>query len=291
MESKISPYPTWTCPIGLARFTGVRWLGSIAVLASATALGAPQSNPAFLGIRMEDARASAPMNGCRVVEVTPSSAAEAASLRHDDIIQSLDGVATASCNQLTAEIVAHAPGDVVKLEVLRHTERITLHATLSTRAELLHHKLVGHKLDTVDATNVDDGTELDLAELHGEPTILAWFNAKQCSDCPALVRRLGDNIADPHIGSSARLLAVTPGSATELASYHLNVGAPLVAVGEREFEALTTNEWDRVFIMVLDRRGHVCFVTPIMPSDDSVDAAMDEVLAAAEQAEHARARR
>jgi peroxiredoxin len=166
-----------------------------------------------------------------------------------------------------------------------------LRATLSTRAELLHHRLVGHKLDAVDATNVDDGTELDLADLHGDTTILAWFDAKQCADCQAFIRRLSDRVQDPHRGSNARVLALAPGSVGELANYHLNVGVPLVAVDARAFETLTTKEWDRVFIMVLDRRGHVCFVTPISPQDDSVDAAMDEVLAASDQAEHARARR
>jgi len=291
MESKISPYPTWTAPIGFARFTGVRWLGFIAVLASASAFAGPPSNPAFLGIEMEDARLRSSMDGCRVVAVTASSPAEAANIRFDDIIQGLDGVSTASCKQLSAEIVAHAPGDVVKLDISRHGEHVTLRPTLSTRAELLHHRLVGHKLDTVDATNVDDRTELDLAETHGEPTILAWFEAKQCSDCPAFIRRLGDSVSDPHRGSNARVLAVAPGTVDQLAGFHLNVGAPLIAVDPRAFETLTTKESDRVFVMVLDRRGHVCFVTPIAPDDDSVDAAIDEVLAASEQAEHARARR
>lgn len=291
MESKIALYPTWTSPIGFARFTGVRWLGFIAVLVSATALGGAPSNPAFLGIGMEDARARMAIDGCRANNVTPSSPAEAANIRIDDVVQALDGVATASCTQLSAEITAHAPGDVVKLDIVRHGEHITLRATLSTRAELLHHRLVGHKLDSVDAIDVEDHSDIDLSDIHGDATILAWFDAKHCTDCPALVRRLGDSIHEPHRGTSARLLAVSPGSVTDLASYHVNVGAPLVAVDAQTFETLTTNEWDRVFIMVLDRRGHVCFVTPISPQDDSVDAAMDEVLAATEQAEHARSRR
>ena len=40
--------------------------------------------------------------------------------------------------------------------------------------------------------------------------------------------------------------------------------------------------------MVIDCRGVVRFVAPIAPDADDLDAALDEVLAAAEQAEHAR---
>jgi hypothetical protein len=39
--------------------------------------------------------------------------------------------------------------------------------------------------------------------------------------------------------------------------------------------------------MVLDRTGVVRFIAPISPDDDAADAAIDDVLAAAEQAERA----
>jgi hypothetical protein len=48
---------------------------------------------------------------------------------------------------------------------------------------------------------------------------------------------------------------------------------------------------DRAFFLVIDCKGIVRLVMPIAPDSDDVDAAVDEVLAGAEQADHARARR
>ena len=45
------------------------------------------------------------------------------------------------------------------------------------------------------------------------------------------------------------------------------------------------------FFLVIDCRGVVRLVAPIAPDADDIDAATDEVLAGAEQAEHARTRR
>jgi peroxiredoxin len=272
----------------------VRSLVFLVALAGVAHAGAP-SNPAFLGISMDDARGHGlAVDGCFVETVTASSAAEAAGLRRSDVIQALDGVPTASCQQLTAEIVAHAPGDLVHLDVIRGAGRVTVHATLSTRAEILHRRLVGHPLESIDAVDVDNRSELDLSELRGETTILAWFDVKRCGDCVPLVRRLGDIVSTPHrLDVAPRMLAVTSGTPDDLASYRttVNLGVPLAAVDEAAWNNAATSDGDRVFIMVLDRHGTVCFVTPIAPQDDSLDAAIDEVLAAAEQAEHARTRK
>jgi hypothetical protein len=271
----------------------VRWLVALVAL-TGLAYAGPPSNPAFLGISMEDARYRTAHDGCRVIEVTQMSAAEAAGLHREDVIEALDGVTTASCTQLTAEIIAHAPGDVVKLDVLRGADKIAVKATLSTRAEILSRRLVGRALDSIDAVDVDTKAELDLAELRGDTTVLAWFDVHRCGDCVGLIRRLADVVQAPRkTGNVPRLLAVTFGSATDLANVHTtqSLGVPLAVVDQRAFETSATNDGDRLFVMVLDRRGHVCFVTPIAPQDDSLDAAIDEVLAAAEQAEHARAAR
>src|SRR4051812_15888080 len=214
MESKISPYPTWTRSIRSASLHGVRWLLIVVGLALASPVhaGAP-SNPAFLGISMEDARRRVALDGCWIEGVTPSSAAEAAGLRVADVIQALDGVPTASCTQLSAEIIAHAPGDMVHLDVMRGAGRITVRATLSTRAEILHARLVGRPLESIDAVDVDDRSQFDLADLRGDTTILAWFDVKRCADCVSLIRRLGDLVDAPRkAGSAPRLLAITSGN-------------------------------------------------------------------------------
>jgi len=293
MESKISLYPTWTRSIGFASLHGVKWWLGLVALAGVAHAGAP-SNPAFLGISMDDARAHGlAIDGCFVDTITASSSAEAAGLRRGDVIQALDGVPTASCLQLTAEIVAHSPGDLIHLDVVRAGARTTIKATLSTRAELLQRRLVGHPLDPMDAVDVDDRSQLDLSELRGETTILAWFDVK-CGDCASLVRRLADITQAPRrVGTAPRLMAVTFGRPEDLAAYRTtaNIGVPLAAVDQEAWSTAATSDGDRVFIMVLDRHGTVCFVTPLAPQDDSLDAAIDEVLAAAEQAEHARARK
>jgi peroxiredoxin len=272
----------------------VRWLAVLTIVLGGAAHAGPPSNPAFLGISMIDARAQhLPVDGCFVEEVTPSSAAEAADLHRDDVIQALDGVMTANCNRVTAEIVAHSPGDLVRLEILRGTERVTLRATLTTRAELLHRRLVGRPFESAEAIDVDDHTAIDLADLRGDITILAWFD-KRCTDCVTVIRRLGDAVQAPRKSlAQPRLLALTPGTVADLSAFRssLNLGVPLAAVDTKTFEYAATKDSDRVFITVVDRRGHVCFVTPIAPQDDSLDAVFDEVLAAAEQAEHARVRR
>jgi hypothetical protein len=292
MESKISLYPTWTRPIGFASLHGVKWWLGLVALAGVAHAGSP-SNPAFLGISMDDARGHGlPFDGCFVDTVTVSSAAEAAGLRRGDVIQALDGTPTASCQQLTAEIIAHAPGDLVHLDTVRGAGRVTVSATLSTRAELLQRRLVGHSLDSIDAVDVDDRSQFDLADLRGETTILAWFDVR-CADCASLVRRLGDITQAPRrVGTPPRLLAVSFGRPEDLAAYRTtaNIGVPLAAVDQDAWNNAATADNDRVFIMVLDRHGVVCFVTPLAPQDDSLDAAIDEVLAAAEQAEYARAR-
>jgi len=294
MKSKISPYPTWnpewTWWIGFARFCGVRWLLALVVLTSVAYAGSP-SNPAFLGIMMEDAKGT---GGCLVIEVTAASAAEAAGLHRNDVLLALDGVNTGSCRQLTSEIIAHAPGDVVKLDVRRGGDRIVAHATLTTRAEILHRRLVGRALDATDAVDVDDKSEFDLSELRGEITVLAWVDIHRCGDCIALVRRLADVVQAPRKnGDVARMRAVTWGSVADIASYSssVNLGVPLAVVDQKAFENAATGDPDRMSVIVLDRRGHVCFVTVLAPGDDSLDAAIDEVLAATEQAENARTRR
>jgi hypothetical protein len=53
------------------------------------------------------------------------------------------------------------------------------------------------------------------------------------------------------------------------------------------------NDWtlfenERVHFMVVDCRGDVQFIAPIAPDDDDLDASLDNLFAAAEQAQRAR---
>ncbi len=257
----------------------------------------PPSNPAFLGIEMVDARQLfRTMDGCVVTNVTAASGAEAAGLRVNDVIVALDGVTTGSCQQLSSEIISHAPGDLVKIQVIRggdRGEKAVIKATLSSRAEILHQRFVGRPLESVDVADFDTRHTFDLGDVHGDTTVLAWFDMRRCGDCVSLIRHLADAVQAPKKGTQPpRMLAIAKGSIDELATYRtgLALGVPLAAAGEDDFARAATNDGDRVFVMVLDCHGIVRFVTPIAPEDDALDAAIDEVVAAAEQAEHLRRR-
>lgn len=295
----------------------VRWAGSLvalglAVLATA-ASAAPASNPAFLGIVMQ----SRGNVGCEVSSVTRGSSAEDAGLRELDLIVAIDGVATPRCDVLQAEIVAKSPGQIVRLDVKR-SERVVITATLSTRAEVLHRRLVGQALESLDVVDADDETRhFDLADTRGRTTILGWFVLESCSGCGAVFDRIADGIAErlkdregspavlavtsrpkpPHVqllsGSRAApaVAAAVPSSSSLRKYYGFTSMIPIALTPKETFEELAIDDPVRIHFFVVDSRGIVRFVAPVAPGSDDIEAAIDEVLAAAEQAAHLRPQR
>lgn len=336
MESKISPCPTWRhtrSDPGLALATTFRQILDVlraalaaglvcALVAQADAqrrtqsLSAPpsaaqqaaraaSSNPAFLGIKMRDQGM-----GCLVEGITPGSAAQDAGLREWDLILAIDGTATGNCLALRNQIVSNLPGHVVRLDVRRATERLVLHAPLSTRAEVLHRRLVDHDMESAEVIDADDlDRSYDLAQTRGRTTVIGWFMIERCSGCSAVFDRVADGVAKrlADTGSAPLVLAVTPrpqiSNAVALApqaqlvvppvrkSFAFTSSVPLALASDATFEELAIDDPDRVHFMVIDGRGVVRFVAPIAPGSDDIEAAVDEVLAAAEQAEHLRAQR
>ena len=59
---------------------------------------------------------------------------------------------------------------------------------------------------------------------------------------------------------------------------------PLLVGDTETFQRFSITDVDRVFFMVIDCRGIVSYVAPIAPDADDLDAALDELYAAAEQA-------
>jgi hypothetical protein len=261
----------------------------VLIALSSTAYAGRPSNPAFLGIGMEDARTRMNLDGCWVDSVTPSSGADVAGLRVGDVIQALDGTPAASCMQLSEQIIGHAPGDLVHLDVVRLGERHTLRAQLSSRAEILHRRFVNKPFDVQGATDATDGRDVDSGEWRGGTTIVVWFDIRHCGGCTGVVQRLADAVRAPRRGTAPRIVAATYGQPDELRQRGaLSLGVPLVIVDPQQYEQAATSDTDRVFVMVLDGRGIVRFVTPIAYDDEAVDGTLDEVVAAAEQAEHRR---
>ncbi|HEX5063293.1 MAG TPA: PDZ domain-containing protein [Kofleriaceae bacterium] len=285
----------------------MRWLGLFAVVGFASiANAAPSSNPAFLGISMEDHGV-----GCQVKGVTAGSAAQDAGLREWDLVLAIDGVRTPNCTSLRTQIIANTPGHIVKLDVRRGTEKIALQAPLSTRAEVLHRRLVGHEMESTNVVDADDSKHsYDLADSRGKVTVIGWFMLERCAGCSAVFDRIADGLTSRLKGSETApfVLAVSPqpnlsntvaqttqAKLTALPpvrkSFGFTTAVPLAIASEETFTDLAIDDPERIHFMVVDCRGVVRFVAPIAPGSDDIDAAIDEVLAAAEQAEHSRTTR
>jgi hypothetical protein len=277
----------------------VRWaLGLIALGFASSANAAPSSNPAFLGIKMQDHA-----SGCQVEGVTTGSAAEDAGLREWDLILAIDGVRTPNCTSLRTQIIANAPGHIVKLDVRRGVDKIVLQAPLSTRAEVLHRRLVGHSMESTDVTDADDDKRsYDLAESRGKTTIIGWFMIERCAGCSNVFDRVNDAIKDRLKASESAplVLAVssapprnfnTPAKPLLRKEFGFTTTVPLAVANDETFTELAIDDPERIHFMVIDCRGVVRFVAPVAPGSDDIDAAVDEVLAAAEQAEHSRSQR
>ncbi len=273
----------------------MRWLGFLVVfVAASSASAAPASNPSFLGIEMSDMGAA-----CVVQSVTNCSPAQDAGLRFGDLIVAIDGkpIATttqAPCDVLRERIMAHAAGEVTAFDVRRGSEIATIKAVLSTRADVQHRCLVDQPLATIDAVDIDNPTrELSLDEERGKTTIIGFFRLSYCNGCGKVFDRIIDGIAKKLGAENARVLGVTMQDEDRpmptRAGFTSTV--PIAVATRKDFEEVTLKERDRVQFMVVDSRGIVRFVTPIAPESEDVQAAIDEVLAAAQQAEHARTHR
>lgn len=276
------------------------WIVASLVVSASAAHAKGASNPAFLGVGL----GNTPAPGCHVSFVNEGSGAEQGGVHADDLIVAIDGVQVTSCGDLTAAITSKSPGDVVKLDVVRGTGHVALRPTLSSRADILHKRWVGRALDATEVKDLDDGRVFELGDVNGHIVVLALFDVRSCGYCPTVVRRLADTIGKLGKTSPIRLQAVTQGDYAQLASLRtsLAVGAPIAVAPLDFYQRAAITEGDRIHVMVIDGRGVVRFVTPIAvpvdvntgasdPDSDDLDAAIDEVLAAAQQAEHARTSR
>jgi hypothetical protein len=248
-----------------------------------------QSNPAFLGIGF----GNGPF-GCVVAEVTAHGPAADAGILTGDTILAFDALPLdpkQPCDQLVANITTHAPGDRIRVDVDRHGIHVDMLATLATRADMVQRR-VGTRIGTTDLVDVDDPRHhYDLGERTGKTYVVGWFT-ERCTGCARVFDRIADGLKARV--SSAFELAVTPHD-----DFH---GDPAVRRGfaspvalavadTATFGSLAMEDPDRAFFMVIDCKGIVRLVTPIAPDSDDLDGAIDEVLAGATQAEHARTAR
>ena len=267
---------------------GMRWLALLVVVASSAATASPASNPAFVGIRMGDMGV-----GCQVADLVTGGPAKEAGVRPLDLIIAIDGVPLASqpatvgpCNVLIAQITGHAPGDTIKLDIRRGIDPVAIKVTLSTRAEVLHRRLVGHTLGAVTLADADDPRRTYDVESSGHVSVLGWFHAESCSGCSLLFDKVHDQLRERLHGEDLPdVIAVTPATKEKGASQKKSFTAsvPLALAPEGALLDGELLEADRVLFVIVDGQGVVRFVAPLAPDSDDADAALDEVLAAAEQ--------
>lgn len=274
----------------IVQIRGMRWLPVLA-LAAGTASAEPRaSNPAFVGIKMNDLGI-----GCQVADVVAGGPAKDAGVRTQDLILTIDGAPLAqaqqgSCTTFLQKITAHAPGDTVRLQVRRGMDTVTVKITLSTRAEVLHRRFVGHRLGSATLSDADDPrTTYELDDLRGHVTVLGWFHADTCVNCGSVFDRVRDGLRERlHGGDVPTVLAVTPTVSDP--SQLRKVFTSSVKLATAPDDAVLEGELlepDRIHFLILDAKGIVRFVSPIAPDADDLEAALDEVLAACEQEEHA----
>jgi thiol-disulfide isomerase/thioredoxin len=299
MKSKNLLYPTHYTALDLApraairQILGVRWVGLVCCLLVSTAVAAPRSsNPAFLGIQMQDAGGRGP---CMIEGATRESPAEAAGLRGGDQVMSVDKKPIANCGVLLDEITAHAPGDSVEIKVQRGNAALVVKVQLTTRDALLH-KVIGKPMVETNFVGVEDGTTYDLSALNGRMAIVGLYNPA-CGDCVSLFPKLLDWARDKARkgGPQALVLAVVAGEPNrDLKALQKSIDVPL-AVGDfvtagRDPDSspfsreLVIFDRDRLGVIVIDGRGIVQYLGPIAPNSDDTEAVLDELFAAADQA-------
>lgn len=280
----------------IRQILGVRWTGlivcSVAFAASPVAASPRASNPAFLGIQMQDLGGHGP---CTIEGATHDSPAEAAGLRSGDLVISVDGKPIANCAVLLDEITAHAPGDAVDLKLSRRGAPVVAKVQLTTRDALLR-KAIGKPMIQTELVGVEDGAAYDLSALRGRVAIVGLYNPA-CVDCGSLFTRFQawSRQAARRGGPQVLVLAVTAaGETRDLKGLQKSLDVPLAAgelvpAGQDNDSSpfsreLVISDRERLGVLVIDGRGTVQYIGPIAPNSDDTDAVLDELFAAADQA-------
>jgi len=259
---------------------------------SATSAAPRASNPAFLGIQMQDLSGHGP---CAIDGATHDSPAEAAGLRSGDLVISVDDKPIGNCNMLLDEITAHAPGDAVAIKLSRQGMSVIAKVQLTTRDALLR-KVIGKPMVQTNLVGVDDHIIYDLSALRGAVAIVGLYNPA-CVDCGSLFTTFqawARNKARKG-GPQVLVLAVANGEPFhDLKVLQKSLDVPLAA-GElvasgQDLDSspfsreLVISDRERLGVIVIDGRGIVQYIAPIAPNSDDTEAALDELFAAADQA-------
>ena len=99
------------------------------------AAGGPSSNPSRVYLGTIPDMAAGEGTGLRITGVTPGSPGDRAGLRAGDVVVELAGKPVTDLYSYTDALYANAPGDVVRIVVVRDGQRVALEATLTARGQ------------------------------------------------------------------------------------------------------------------------------------------------------------
>jgi thiol-disulfide isomerase/thioredoxin len=122
--------------LALALAGGVTTMHEEAAVAQAGGRASPagpqagKREPAWLGVELDTTRSEA--KGVRIRHTIRSSPGWAAGIRDGDVILRVDDVATLRPDDVIRAVSAHAPGDVVRIAVLRAGTESAMSATLGS---------------------------------------------------------------------------------------------------------------------------------------------------------------
>ena len=272
----------------------MRLLSLAFVLLSSTVAVAKTSNPAFLGVQMNDIGGRPGMGPCLITEVTRDSSAESAGLQKNDIFVALDGKNVNTCDELVTAIQARAPGDIVKVTVNRNgNANHTVEARLMSRDEVLRKRFGGLPVPKTSLVRIDDKAEVDLSLLRRQTTIVGWYPTT-CSGCDVVFAEVAKWVRDQKKSMPIKVTAATAGDLRSqktvkdnlelLKSEAHRLDVPLLISDAETYKEFAIGDGDRIQFMVIDCRGVVQYAAPIIPSSEDGEAVLDELYAAAEQA-------
>jgi hypothetical protein len=262
------------------------------LLFAASPVAAKTSNPAFLGVGMHDAAGGG--GPCEIDTVTKDSGADAAGLRPGDVFVAIDGNAVVNCNALVAHIQTREPGQTVKIDVRRGSGMGTtaITAKLHSRADVMRQRVVGQPLPLTTLVRVEDESTNTLSS-RGKTTIVGWFDQSRCVGCETVFGSLEQWARNKSTRSSpisvVGATAGNPGKSVPenveaLKPYQRKLEVPLLVADHQTFSDLAITDSDRIHFMVIDCRGVVQYVAPLLPDADDKTAVLDELFAATEQA-------
>ena len=275
-----------------ASLQAMRWLLGLVFLVTAQPAFAKSSNPAFLGVQMQDLGGGQGAGPCMITGVTKDSAAEVAGLQERDIFVTLDGASIASCDHLVSTIQGKHPGDSVKIVVSRESRQVTVGATLMSRDEVLRKRFGGLPVPTVKLASLD-GRRIDLSALDDQTSIVGWYPTT-CGGCGQVFTKVASWAREQRKRNAIKVYAASAGDARlqrtvkenleHLKPYGKLLDVPLLVADAQDYNEFTIGDGDRIQFMVIDCRGIVQYAAPLVPGADDQQAVLDELFAAAEQA-------